>query len=293
MIVIGHRGSVGFLPENSLNSCRYAIDMKLDGFEIDVHLSADGEIVVYHDFQLTPQKIYRLKQNLINQSYILKHLTLAQIQTFRLKQRRYDPLYKHIKVKDQQAVSEGIPTLQQILTLVKTHAPSTFKIWIELKTDPTRMDLSSDPQYLVSKLQKTINTFDLWSQIVVLSFDWQTLHYLQKSTVKCTYAYLTTEHHFDDTIYRNRSDLSPWLGGQSLQAHQGSIAKMIRSLNGHIWAVDYRDLTQDCIKTAHTCGLQVYAWTVNHLTVMKKLQAWGVDGIITDHPLKWPNFLNS
>ena len=49
ILKIGHRGAKGFEPENTLISFQKAIDLKLDGIELDVHLSSDGEIMVIHD----------------------------------------------------------------------------------------------------------------------------------------------------------------------------------------------------------------------------------------------------
>jgi glycerophosphoryl diester phosphodiesterase len=49
MLKIGHRGAKGYEAENTLASFRKAIDMRVDGIELDVHLSADTELVVIHD----------------------------------------------------------------------------------------------------------------------------------------------------------------------------------------------------------------------------------------------------
>lgn len=46
---IGHRGAKGHLPENTLASFQKAIDLGVDGIELDVHLSSDGHIIVIHD----------------------------------------------------------------------------------------------------------------------------------------------------------------------------------------------------------------------------------------------------
>lgn len=48
-LVIGHRGNSGHAPENTLESFRQAVEIGVDGLELDVHLSADGEVVVIHD----------------------------------------------------------------------------------------------------------------------------------------------------------------------------------------------------------------------------------------------------
>jgi glycerophosphoryl diester phosphodiesterase len=46
---IGHRGAKGYEPENTLISFQKAIDLNVDGIELDVHLSSDGKIMVIHD----------------------------------------------------------------------------------------------------------------------------------------------------------------------------------------------------------------------------------------------------
>lgn len=49
-IVIAHRGASGEAPENTIGAFRLGLEQGCDGFELDVHLSKDGEIVVIHDF---------------------------------------------------------------------------------------------------------------------------------------------------------------------------------------------------------------------------------------------------
>jgi glycerophosphoryl diester phosphodiesterase len=41
---------------------------------------------------------------------------------------------------------------------------------------------------------------------------------------------------------------------------------------------------QEEVKKIQSKGIQVIPWTVNDVATMKKLQSWGVDGIITDYP---------
>jgi len=46
---LAHRGASGDYPENTMLAFEKAIEQGCDGFEMDVHLSADGELVVIHD----------------------------------------------------------------------------------------------------------------------------------------------------------------------------------------------------------------------------------------------------
>jgi glycerophosphoryl diester phosphodiesterase len=48
-LVIGHRGAMGYAPENTLISFEEAIRRGADLLEMDVQLSADNEVVVMHD----------------------------------------------------------------------------------------------------------------------------------------------------------------------------------------------------------------------------------------------------
>src|ERR1700730_3123174 len=48
-LVIGHRGAMGYAPENTLISFEEAIRRGADLLELDVQLSADHEVVIMHD----------------------------------------------------------------------------------------------------------------------------------------------------------------------------------------------------------------------------------------------------
>ena len=47
--LVGHRGNAAHAPENTLESFRQAAKIGVDALELDVHLSADGHVVVIHD----------------------------------------------------------------------------------------------------------------------------------------------------------------------------------------------------------------------------------------------------
>jgi glycerophosphoryl diester phosphodiesterase len=49
MLIIGHRGAMGYVTENTLPSIQKALDMEVDMIEIDVFRIRTGELVVFHD----------------------------------------------------------------------------------------------------------------------------------------------------------------------------------------------------------------------------------------------------
>ena len=48
-LVVAHRGASAYAPENTLSAFRRAVELGADFMELDVRLSADGELVVIHD----------------------------------------------------------------------------------------------------------------------------------------------------------------------------------------------------------------------------------------------------
>jgi len=49
LCVIGHRGCAGHAPENTLAACDQAVRLGLSDVELDVRLTRDGELVLFHD----------------------------------------------------------------------------------------------------------------------------------------------------------------------------------------------------------------------------------------------------
>lgn len=54
LIKIAHRGGAGLMPENTLPAFENAIDLGFDAAELDVRLTKDARVVVYHDAKLNP-----------------------------------------------------------------------------------------------------------------------------------------------------------------------------------------------------------------------------------------------
>ena len=66
-LILAHRGSqkINGFPENTIPAFQEALDLGAHGIELDIRLTADREIIVYHDSDLNrhfgiKQKISRL-----------------------------------------------------------------------------------------------------------------------------------------------------------------------------------------------------------------------------------------
>jgi glycerophosphoryl diester phosphodiesterase len=70
-----------------------------------------------------------------------------------------------------------------------------------------------------------------------------------------------------------------WQSPELVEAWQWTHALRAVSIHPY-WALVGTDLVRD----AHDQGLQVFAWTINDVEVMRRLIRWRVDGIISDMP---------
>lgn len=47
--IIGHRGASGLAPPNTREAIQTALEYDIDGIELDVRQTRDGELVLFHD----------------------------------------------------------------------------------------------------------------------------------------------------------------------------------------------------------------------------------------------------
>ncbi len=74
-LIIGHRGLKGMVAENTAESFKKAKNLGLDGVELDVRKSADGEAVVFHDKRL---------DRMTNARGLVRKKTLAELRCLRI-----------------------------------------------------------------------------------------------------------------------------------------------------------------------------------------------------------------
>lgn len=82
-IVIAHRGASGSWPENSLLAFAKALEAGVSWLELDIHRSADGELVVIHDSTL---------QRTSNGRGTVSSMSLKELQRFDIGQGEKVPL---------------------------------------------------------------------------------------------------------------------------------------------------------------------------------------------------------
>ncbi len=77
-INIAHRGARALAPENTLAAARKALEVGADMWEIDVNMTADGELIIIHDDTLT--RTSDVRQRFPERSpWLVKDFSLAEI----------------------------------------------------------------------------------------------------------------------------------------------------------------------------------------------------------------------
>src|SRR5690606_7294330 len=87
-----------------------------------------------------------------------------------------------------------------------------------------------------------------------------------------------------DNIRRNLPGPSPWTAGLDIDAHGGSVPRLVKAADCAVWSPYYRNVTAALVKEAHGLGLKVIPWTVNEMADLELMVQTGIDGIISDYP---------
>jgi len=138
MHVIAHRGAKGYVAENTIDAFQKALDLGAHGIELDVHLSSDGEIIVFHDEHT---------QKLTGVSGTIAAMSLADI--------------RKLKV----AHHHEIPTLDDVLQFVDKR----MLVNIELKIEAAARPVTDLIEHYISRYKWTYEHF------LVSSFNWPAL----------------------------------------------------------------------------------------------------------------------
>lgn len=270
MLIYGHRGARGLAPENTCIGFNVAIDLGVDFIDMDVLMSQDGEIVVTHDFCLNPDLTRDAKGLWITDSQLLvKNLTVSQLKKYNVGKIKPDTAYSRLFPEQRSAEFADIPTLREVIALVKNKGADHLGLQIELKTDPLHPENSPSPEEFAHALAEILLAENIVEHVEIQSFDYRCLALLQNLIPEISTAYLTHQS----------------------QDYNHSIPKMIRELGGKIWGPEDIQLTQEQFEEAKGLGLKVVPWSWPEKTgreydevMIRKLIKMGVDGIITDRP---------
>ena len=189
-LVLGHRGSAGYLPEHTLEGYRLAIQNGADFIEPDLVATKDGELIARHEPNITAttdvatrtefasRKTTRMVDGLSETGWFAGDFTLAEIKTLRALQ----PL------SDRNQSFNGkyqIPTLREVLDVAKTEGTKVGRVvgvYPETKHPTYHVDANLKLEDRLLAILSEYGYTKKDSPVIVQSFEVSNLQYLRTKT---------------------------------------------------------------------------------------------------------------
>jgi glycerophosphoryl diester phosphodiesterase len=253
----GHRGSRGDFPENTLSAFKHSIENNIEFIELDLQITKDDEIVIYHDKNINTEICNGVSRP-------IKELLLKEIKDYDCGSK------KNINFPNQQTVPlEKIPTFIEFINMVQSqYKNKKIKMNIEIKTEKS-LDTDSEVYHFSNTLIKLLHKYNITGDVIVQSFDVRALKYVKEIDSTITRSYLIEEKLPNIDILINTS----------------------KKLGVKIISPDYKLIDKKIVKKLQENGFEVLPWTINDISALKQNIEYGVDGIITDYPIQTRDYL--
>ncbi len=268
--VQGHRGARGWYPENTIPAFIAGIKAGANLLELDLLVTSDGELVVYHDFFINPNLCAYMDGKAIPRSDLVYELPLSEI-------KRIDcGAIKNEKFPQQTLIpGTAIPTLKELFAAIEECSlPEAKKIRLnlEIKVDPARPQLTLNRHDFAIKVVNAVKESGFNERVIYSSFDRDVLADVRHLNPSAKIAFL-----LDEETLLEAWNVKPeeWLGFMLTTAS---------ALRADVVSPEHVLLDKAAVDLLHQSDFRVVTWTVNEAQDWKSLVEMGVDGIITDYP---------
>jgi glycerophosphoryl diester phosphodiesterase len=243
-MVFAHRGGGALAPENTLAAFDQAAALGVDGLELDVHLSADGRLVVCHDPTV---------DRTTNGSGRIRDVAVAEL-------REFDAGYAFTPDSGRTFPWRGrgvcIPTLEEVLVRY-----DGMRFGVELKAGSVE---SARTALAVAE------SAGVQDRLCLGAFNQRPVTWLRtRAAGLATYA--TRPEVVRYLVWRG-------LGLARFAAPRADCFCVPEHAGRH------RVVTPGLIEALARHGTPVHVWTVDEEDDMRRLLAWGVGGLVTDRP---------
>jgi glycerophosphoryl diester phosphodiesterase len=262
--VIAHRGARGAMPENSIPAMKKAIDQGANTVELDVHITRDKQVVVYHDASLNPDYTSTASGEEIpkekRKDYTLYQMKYDEIKKFDIGSKYY-AAFPH-----QQKFKTYAPLLSELIDSVEAYTrekqiPGVFYL-VEIKSNEKTDGVEQPaPAEYMEILMQVLNRKRLGNRLLIQSFDMRPLKVLNQKFASLSLGFLTSDK------VKTFSENLALLG--FIPAFYNPNQQLV---------------TSELIGECHGKKIKIAPWTVNEESEIKRLKSMGVDGIISDYP---------
>lgn len=252
-LVIAHRGFGNLAPDNSLAAVRRALDSGVDGVDMDAQLSADGHVVVFHDFSV---------DRLTDGSGRVRDLDLGALKALDLG-----------VGFDSSFAGQRIPTLDEVIRTID----GRMLLMVELKVTQVA------PTGIEEKVARLIADHDAFDWIYITAFNPVVLGRMKAidPRVRTVFAFMDSD--LSEEIRRElpQQDLAslPW------PLRKEPTRRLIRRIIGPDVLSIKQDVQPRTIERLIDHGHAVFLWTPDTWADAERALARRPYGIITNEPL--------
>ena len=257
-LIIAHRGARSLAPENTIAAAQRALELGTDMWELDVGMTADGELLVIHDSTLTrtsnATEIFPKRRPWSLHEFTLEEIRKLDFGTWFIDGDPFGQIAAGAvsPAEAERYRGEAAPTLRQALIFTRDH---NWQVNVEIK------DLQGTPgdPRVVLKVVALLDEVGTVDRVLVSSFNHRYLKEVRERNPRILTGALVSKPH------RDPESLLHELGAQAYHPSVGAIRRS-----------EITRLRRD--------GFQVNVWTVNEPEVMRSLIKAGASGIFTDFP---------
>ncbi|MEU2453582.1 glycerophosphodiester phosphodiesterase family protein [Streptomyces sp. NPDC012765] len=246
-VVYAHRGASAYAPENTLDAIDLAMQMGFAWVENDVQRTKDGVLVVIHDDTLS--RTTDVEQRFPGRApWKVKDFTWAEI----------SQLDAGSWFGDEYA-GAGVPSLRQYLDRVQRNQQ---RLLLEIKKPELYPGIEEETLKVLDEAG-WLDERHVGKRLVVQSFSADCVRIVHGLRPDLVTAFLGTPTVADLPRYAEFTDrINPW--------HTTISADWVSAVHG--------------LRGAHGKAMEVDTWIVDDAATARKVQAMGVDGIITNAP---------
>lgn len=264
--VCAHRGARSIAPENTFMAFDEARFCGADLWETDIQLTADGELVIFHDRTLVrTTNVTELEVFSDRKPWNISHFKVAELQKLNVGEwfLNADPFGTVAtgevgEIKYQQIRQQKIPLVRDIFKSCRRYE---FPVNLEIK-DQLEPDKG---EQLVNKLLALIAELNVADLVLISSFNHDYLRQVKLLNKDISTAALVEDRHPDNLV------------------------AYLRELGVAAYHPDWRIVTTDLIRDLNQAGIRINLWTVNDLKKAREFMAAGVTFICSDWPQKLVN----
>ncbi|MFB6456336.1 glycerophosphodiester phosphodiesterase family protein [Chitinophaga sp. Hz27] len=261
---VGHRGTRGLMPENTIPAMYKGLEVGANTVEFDIHITKDGKVVVYHDASFTPSYTTKPDGSDIpaaeRAKYTFYQMDYKDIRPFIIGEKAYP------QFPEQQHMKSYAPLLGEMIDSVEAYTkkhklPAPYyllEIKSSEKTDGTEQPA---PEEFITQMMKVKQLGKLGNRLYVQSFDMRPLQVMHRRYPNIKLGFLTGDKKasFEDNM--KNLGFTPFFYNPS-----------------------YDLVTAELVEKCHAQKMVIVPWTVQEAAKMLELRKLGVDGIISDYP---------